>query len=254
MAGAAGADSQGRRRRGAVRGKRPRRGRGWCVRGAGSAVGPFVDAIQALVRSIWGALAGRFPFGGDLSHGVAVGWRVKCTFGAPGGERGNPNARPNPKLKAQPGCAPTGHAVDSPRQRRGKPATPPGCAPTGHPFSSPRQRRGKPATPPRCAPTGHPSSSPWQRRGAPPPPYASAPTGHPSSSPRHRRGAPPPPYASAPTGHAVDSPWQRRGKPATRPVEAPQNGRCPATGARSAGPAHALKHSCDAVPETCLCT
>ena len=185
MAGAAGADSQGRRRRGAVRGKRPRRGRGWCVRGAGSAVGPFVDAIQALVRSIWGALAGRFPCGGALSHGVAVGWRVKCTFGAPGGERGNPNARPNPKLKAQPGCAPTGHAVDSPWQRRGKPATPPGCAPTGHPSSSP---------------------------------------------------------------------WQRRGKPASRPVEAPQNGRCPATGARSAGPAHALKHSCDAVPETCLYT
>ena len=162
MAGAAGADSQGRRRRGAVRGKRPRRGREWCVRGAGSAVGSFVDAIQALVRSIWGALAGRFPCGGALSHGVAVGWRVKCTFGAPGGERGNPNARPNPKLKAQPGCAPT----------------------------------------------GHPSSSPWQRRG----------------------------------------------KPASRPVEAPQNGRCPATGARSAGPAHALKHSCDAVPETCLYT
>ncbi len=131
MAGAAGADSQGGRRRGAVGGSRPRRGRGWHICGAGTALEPFVDAIQALLRSIWSALTGRFPFGGGFiprrCRGLASEMHLRCAQTGPANM-----ARPHRKRPRPPGCAPTGHAVDSPRQRRGKPVRRKGAPPQVH--------------------------------------------------------------------------------------------------------------------------
>ena len=87
---------------------------------------------------------------GRFSHGVAVGWREKCTFGAPGtaAHRLSPS-----------------NVTDRSRRRRGKPASPHACAPRGTLLAAHGNAVGNRRPPHACAPTGHASRSPWQRRG-----------------------------------------------------------------------------------------
>ena len=112
-----------------------------------------------------------FPVGGGDSHGVAVGWRGKCTFGAPRTAQSHGPPAPRKGTPGGPDSRPSaghaGHAATAGGRRQRPP-----------PIWIPARVR------PYGAPFWEPTATTWER----PSPHGRAPTGHPSRSPRQRRG------------------------------------------------------------------
>jgi len=132
----------------------------------------------------WDALTGLgFFLGGRRTHGDAVGWRVKCTFGAP---EGIPAAIDRPR-RHRPDRTPQrgtplpahGNAVGNTRPHTHTPQRGTQLAAHGNAVGNPYPHT---HTPQR----GTPLPAHGNAVGNPYPPHTSAPTGHPNAVPNFR--------------------------------------------------------------------